>query len=107
MTREIFFKLFDSIVQPSILYGSEIWGLLQDNSAIERVHLYACKKYLNVPIRTPSAMVYGELGRYPLVVNCYIRALKYWLRIIKMETHRLPRQSYTLLIKLDKLGKTN
>eukprot|EP00745_Piridium_sociabile_P006243 TRINITY_DN14019_c0_g1_i8.p1 TRINITY_DN14019_c0_g1~~TRINITY_DN14019_c0_g1_i8.p1 ORF type:complete len:809 (-),score=78.12 TRINITY_DN14019_c0_g1_i8:134-2281(-) len=107
MTRETFFKLFDTIVQPSILYSSEIWGPLHDGSPAEKVHLYACKRFLNVPVRTPSTMVYGELRRYPLVVNCYIRSLKFWLRIVKMDICRLPKQAYILLTNLDNLGKIN
>ena len=27
-TKHIFFKLFDSQIQPSLLYASEVWGLL-------------------------------------------------------------------------------
>ena len=101
MSRETFFKLFDSIVQHTLLYATEVLGLLHDDCPVEKVHLYACKKFLNVPARTPNDMVYGELGRYPLVVNLCVRTIKFWFRISKMEISRIPKQAYQLLQNLD------
>ena len=46
-------------------------------------------------------MVFGDTGRYSLEINCYIRALRYWLKIIRMNSNRLPRRAYNMLIKLD------
>ena len=47
----IFFKLFDAQVQPMLSYGAEVWGL------IERIHLLALKRLLNISFRTPNIMV--------------------------------------------------
>ena len=71
MTKETFFKMFDSKIQSVLLYSSEIWGLHRLDST-ERVHLLACKRYLGLSIRTPNKMVYGELGRFPLFVASYV-----------------------------------
>ena len=57
---KIFLKLFDAQVQPILMYGSEVWGLDKCDS-IEKAHLFALKKLLNVHIKTPNALVYGEL----------------------------------------------
>ena len=62
-------------------YGAEVWGLNCDIKIIERVHLFALKRFLNVSIRTPNDLVYGETGRYPLYVNIYVKCIKYWLKI--------------------------
>ena len=75
MTKETFFRVFDSKIQSVLLYSSEIWSLHRLDS-IERVRLMACKRYLGVPIRTPNKMVYGELGRFPLFVASYVRCVK-------------------------------
>ena len=56
--------LFDKLVTPILLYGSEIWTY-ENNDIIEKLHLRYCKYILSVNKRTTS-MVYGELGRYPL-----------------------------------------
>ena len=53
------------------------------------------------------SMVYGELGRYPLQINCYIRVIKYWFRLLKMDPKRLPNQAYHMLRSLDSCGKCN
>ena len=88
----VYFKMFDSQIQPILLYGSEVWGF-KEYYALEKVHLLACKKFLNVSISTPSAMVYGECGRYPLYITSYCRCLKYWFKIITMPEHRLPKKA--------------
>jgi hypothetical protein len=59
-------KLLNSLVAPVLLYASEIWSFENKNS-IERVHLQFCKSILKVRNSTPKFLVYGELGRFPLV----------------------------------------
>ena len=31
-----------------LTYGSEVWGLIADNRTIQRIHLFAIKRLLNV-----------------------------------------------------------
>ena len=81
--------------------------LVKDNNPTESVHLFACKRFLNVAARTPNKLVYGELGRHPLQISCYIRAMKYWFRLLKMDSERLPNQAYRMLMNLDSNGKCN
>ena len=90
---KLFFKLFDCQIQPMLTYGSEVCGIMADYSIIERVHLFAIKRFFNVSTRTPSALVYGETGRYPLYVNTYTRCIKYWLNLVRMADNRLPSKS--------------
>ena len=104
MTYETFFKIFDSKVQPILLYSSEIWGL-QRLENIEKIHLMACKRFLGVPVRTPNKMVYGDLGRFPLFINSYISCIKYWFRLLEMGNDRLPKTAYEMLLRLDRNGK--
>ena len=66
--KRVFFKIFDLKSQSVLFYSSEILGLHIIHS-IERVHFMACKRYLGVPSRTPNKMVYGDLGRYPLLLS--------------------------------------
>ncbi len=61
--------------------GCKIW-FVDKSKEIGRIHLNFCKRLLNVKISTCNATVYGELGRYPLYVNRYVRIVKYWLKII-------------------------
>ena len=74
-SRKVVFRLFDAQVVPLLLYSLEIWRYIPQ---IEKVHMFACKMFLNVPIKTPSDTVYGELGRYSLHVLSMISCVKYW-----------------------------
>ena len=104
MTRQTFVKIFYINMQPMLMYASEIWGTERlDN--IERVRMMACKRFLGVPQKTPNKMVYGELGRYPLFVNSTLLGLKYWLRVLKMEDSRVPKQAYKMMISMDESGQ--
>jgi hypothetical protein len=42
-----------------------VWGF-SNNDILEKIHLKFCKILLNLKTSTPSYMVYGELGRYPI-----------------------------------------
>jgi hypothetical protein len=81
-------------------YGCEVWGMNADLKIIERVHLFALKRFLNVSIRTPNVLVYGETGRYPLAVNIKLKCIKYWFRILNMTDDRLPKKAYKMLLPL-------
>ena len=106
MKYETFFKIFDSKLQPILLYSSDIWGL-QRLENIEKIHLMACKRFFGVPVRTPNKMVYGDLGRFPLLINSYISSIKYWFRLLEMGNDRLQKAAYEMLLCLDRNGKTS
>ena len=63
-------KLFDAIIKPILLYGSEVWEpfLNQDESKwdqndVEKTYTQFLKKILGVNRSTTTAMVRGELSR--------------------------------------------
>ena len=70
-------QLFDAFLSPIINYYCERWGYTKSKE-IERIYLKFCKRILQVRINTCTAGVYGELGRFPLYVQRYVRLLKYW-----------------------------
>ena len=100
-------KIFDAQVQPIVLYEAEIWGLDSSSSVIDNVHLFGLKRYLGVDRRTPNDLVYGEVGMFPIQINASVRCIKYWLKLTRMNVHRLPLRAYKLLLNLDQRGKTN
>ena len=91
MIPDLFFKMLECQVLPVLLYGSEVWGLGK-SIVIETVHLYGLKRFLNVSIKTPNGMVYGDKGRCPFAVNEAMRNTKYWLKILRMDDKRLLRR---------------
>ena len=50
---------------------------------VEEVRLFALERFLGIDQRAPNDMVLGDTGRYPPEINCYIRALRCWLKIIR------------------------
>ena len=74
-------QLFDAFVGSTLGYASEIWGYSKSKE-IERIHLKFCKQVLGVRKNTCTAGIYGELGRYPLFINRYVRIIKYWGKLI-------------------------
>jgi hypothetical protein len=72
-------RLFDTLIRPSLTYGSKVWGaevgmLDHDKTgsvanAVERIHLRYLKRILGVKQSTPSSHVRGEFGRNPVVLN--------------------------------------
>eukprot|EP00745_Piridium_sociabile_P022013 TRINITY_DN34072_c0_g1_i3.p1 TRINITY_DN34072_c0_g1~~TRINITY_DN34072_c0_g1_i3.p1 ORF type:complete len:362 (+),score=-8.76 TRINITY_DN34072_c0_g1_i3:191-1276(+) len=101
---KLFFKLFDAQAQPIVQYGAEIWGL-ESGHEVDKLHLFAMKRFLHVDGRTPNDLIYGELGRFPIYLNSYIKCISYWLKLVRMNEHRLPAIAYKTLRKLDNRGK--
>lgn len=75
-------ELFDKVVLPVMLYGCEVWGA-GNTKMVEKVHLKFCKYLLNLSIRTPSAIVYGELGRFPIEIEIKTRMVSFWSRLLE------------------------
>ena len=102
----LFWKLFDAQIVPMIAYGSEIWGLME-NEHIERVHTYAIKKLINVPIHSSNQIVYGETGRYPLFIIMHVRCIRYWVKLTQLPQSRLAKQAYLMTLQELEKGKKN
>lgn len=100
---DIFFKLFDTQVVPTLLYGAEIWGY-QEYDRLERVHLFACKRFLHVLNKTPNDVVYGELGRYPLRISATIKFVKYWVKLLNQPAHFYSKKAYNMLLNMHEKG---
>ena len=91
-------KLFDSLVEPILLYGSEVWGY-ENLVTLERVHLQFCKRILNLRLSTPNFMVYGEIGRQSLKIRVQLRMISFWIKLIQNE-NKLSGILYKLMFNL-------
>ena len=102
----VFTTLFDAKVKPILLYASELWGV-NEMIEIERVHLFALKRFLNVSQHCSNSIVYSESGRYPLFICSQMRSLKFWLRLQKLPECRISHLAYDMLVNLDTNSKDN
>ena len=106
--REILINILQTVSYTDSVYVKLRFrsvGTNADHTPIERVHLFALKRFLNTSLRTPNLMVYGETGRYPLFVNIYVKCIKFWLRILKLPPCRLPFKAYKMLLHLHERNK--
>ena len=73
---------------------------------LERIHLKFCKRLLRVRAYTCTAAVYGELGRYPLYIQRYVKIIQYWFKIIDSDNIIL-RTIYNAALDDCIKGRTN
>ena len=88
--------LFDHLVLPILLYGSEVWGF-ECIKQIEIFHRKFLRTMLHVNKCTPDCMVYGETGRGLILNHVKCRMVGYWLRIVKGKQHKYSNIFYNLL----------
>ena len=102
LKRSTMFKLFDSLILPIVSYGCQIWftetwlikNLTENNSSqhlsaiakdpLENLHLSFLKWNLGVGKKTSNAAVWGDCGRYPLVIELSKQVLNYYDRLKNM-----------------------
>jgi hypothetical protein len=95
-------QLFDQLIKPVMLYGSEIWGYFSITSAVyrrdpdrylenifedlpgERVCMSFAKQMLGVNHKASNCAVRGELGLYPLYIDVLAGMCTYWNRLRSM-----------------------
>ena len=68
-------ELFDKMITPILLYGSEVWGIYCIKE-IDKLHIKFCKYVLGVKTQTSNFAVYDELGRFSIYINPIERSLK-------------------------------
>ena len=89
-------QLFDNLVLPVLLYGSEVWGY-EDMLQIEVFHRKFLRLILHVNRCTPDCMIYGETGRGAIlnVVKC--RMVSFWSRLVSGKQSKYSYILYNLI----------
>lgn len=80
--------LFNSMVVPILLYGSEVWGI-ENLQIMEQFQLRFCKLILNLKASTPNCMIYGETGLLPLELQIKTRILNFWAKLINSKDEKI------------------
>ena len=81
---DLVLDLFDSMVLPVLTYGCEIWGF-EINECVCKLQLKFYKFLLRLRQSTPSMMVLGEVGKFPISVNIKSRLLTFWFKVSSKE----------------------
>ena len=69
---DIQLELFDTLIMSIITYGCEVWGF-EDLNIIEKLHPKYLKYISGVKMSTPTCMVLGETGRFPVTITIKTR----------------------------------
>jgi hypothetical protein len=96
---DIHLDLFEKMITPILLYGSEIWG----SATLEPLEIFYrnfIKRMLGLGRSTPNCIVYGEVGRKPLQNQIYNRMISFWVKISEGKTSKLSSLMYNLIYKL-------
>ena len=103
MSPTIAFKVFDCQILPLLEYASDIWYTGDSVNDFEKIHLKCIKSTLGVRKQTPTPAIYGDTGRFPLIIRQHIKAVKYWCRILDLSQNHPVRNAYNMLLELDVL----
>jgi hypothetical protein len=66
-------------------YGGLVTFVFYRKSTIKIVFT---KYLLKIPLITPSSIIYGEIGRYPLEIEIKARMVTYWSRLFSSEVEK-------------------
>src|SRR5439155_11283227 len=79
-------KLFEIIVQPVALYGSEVWGYYH-REGMHKIQTEFIKYILRLRKSTPDYCVFGETGTFPLHISKCVNMYRFWLRLLRKQEH--------------------
>jgi hypothetical protein len=97
-------ELFEKMIVPILLYGSEVWGFsnIHETEVLYRNFL---KNLLKLNRSTPSCIVYGEFGKSPLQNVVDKRMIQFWIKVSEGKSSKLSNIVYRLLYKLHNTGE--
>ncbi|MEW8546081.1 MAG: hypothetical protein AB2693_21380, partial [Candidatus Thiodiazotropha sp.] len=113
--------LFDHMIKPIVLYGSEIWGVFKTQSAAcrkdsvfsfeniyknnvsDKSQIRYLKYILGVNKYTSNLAVLSETGRFPMYFSIILSIVKYLYRFENL-SYGLLKQSYEMTKKLHDKG---
>ena len=96
--------LFESLVTPILLYGSELFGF-KVHDALSSLPNQFYRHLLRIPPGSASAGLYMCLDKPTINSLAIERAVGYWLKLLKMPEDRLPKIAYKYQCRLADLGK--
>ena len=102
----LFLFLFDSTILPILNYATDVWGF-GTWECLEKIHLMACKSTLGVKGSTTSLGIYAELGRCSLLEHRHINILKFYIRLINLDSSRYAYRALQMLINDADSGVSN
>ena len=96
---DITLDLFDKLVLPILIYGSEVWGH-SNLKHIEICYRNFIRRLLKLGESTSNCMLYGETGKTRIQPIIEKRMISFWLRFTQDKPQRLIYVVYSFIIKM-------
>tara|TARA_B110000196_G_scaffold86649_1_gene75141 strand:- start:271 stop:3555 length:3285 start_codon:yes stop_codon:yes gene_type:complete len=96
---DIHIDLFEKMITPICLYGSEVWGY-SNLEPVEVFYRKFIKRILGLNKSTPNCIVYGEVGKRPLKNTIILKMLNFWIKVSEGKSSKLSSMIYNLIYKL-------
>ena len=104
-------SIFDSLVKPIALYGSDIWTAYKpcyknktldemfemsykSNTEFDKIHPKFCKYVLGVHYKACNFAVFSELGQFPLLISTITGCINFWMHILQSGCESLLSKAY-------------
>ena len=101
----ILIHLFENLVRPILLYGSDVWGVnVSENMPIDKLFFYYMRCVLHVKSTTSNVIVIGECGQLPPSIHCHINVLCYFNRLRHLPDSKIVKQVFDELDRLHACG---
>ena len=102
---DVTIDMFNKMIVPILTYGCEVWGFTNAD-IVDRLQLKFLKIVLRLRRSTPSHMIYGETGMYPIALTIKNRIMNYWVKLVSHENrNKLSSIVYKFLYKLYRQGE--
>jgi len=88
--------LFNALILPILLYGSEVWGFSKLDE-IEKVQTSFYKQLLKLNGSTPNCTVHGEIGCAKISEAVDNRMLNFWSRLVLGKQSKIAFSVYKIL----------
>ena len=96
---DITLDLFDKLVLPILIYGSEVWGH-SNLKPTEFFYMNFIRRLLKLGESTSNCMLYGETRKTSIQPIIEKRMISFWLRLTQDKPQRLIYVVYSFIIKM-------
>ena len=104
MTPQIGLHLFDTCVNPILNYCADIWCTGKTILCTEKVQLKFLKYLLGVKTSTCNLAIYGEMGRFPLLLQQKTKMIEFWFRLERLPPLSIAKQTFNVIKDLHNQG---
>ena len=96
---DIQLQLFDTLVAPILLYGSEVTGF-EKHDILKRLCIQFYKIILKAKNSTPNLMLYHELGKQTISVLIKSKMIGIWQRLFNGKQDKISNKFYCILLAI-------